>query len=325
MPMHPHIRQHLLAQELITPEDAARIEAFETQRPFSLHWELKTLLYLGVLLLNIGLGYLVYQNIDTIGHAALITLIGGISAFCFAYAIRHRRAFTTGETISPTPYYDYILLLGCLTFLVMEGYLQYQYQVFGTRYGLATFIPMVLFFGLAYWLDNRGVLSLGITALASWVGITVTPQELLSKNDFSSATIVFTGVLLGFVLSVVPFLSERYNFKKHFSLTYLNFGVHIGMISCLAGMMALDQELIYFPLLCFAVGFFLWYARTRGSFYFLTVAVVYGYIGITYLLIAHTESLNLDFTFYLLYFVLSCTGVIFFLINYKRFIKIDRP
>lgn len=323
--MNTPILRALLDQELVTPEEATAIGAFESRRPFSLHWELKTMLYLGVLILNIGLGYLIYQNIDSIGHVALITLIGGASAFCLAYAIRRRQPFTAGETVSPTQYYDYVLLLGCLLFLVMEGYLQYQYNVFGTKYGLATFIPMVLFFGLGYWLDNRGVLSLGITALASWVGITVTPQDLLSKNDFNSATIVYTGVALGAFLTIVPFLSERFNFKKHFSLTYLNFGVHIGMISCLAGMMALDNELLFFPLLCLAVGFFLWYARTRGSFYFLLVAVIYGYIGLTYLLIVHTDGLGLDFMFYLLYFILSCAGVIVFLINYKRFIKTDAP
>jgi len=323
--MHEPILRKLLQQELITPEDAEKIALFESKRPFSLHWELKTLLYLGVLLLNIGLGFLIYENIDTIGHAVLIVLIGLVSAGCFWYAVRHRKPFSMGEIKSPTPYYDYILLLGCLTFLIMEGYWQYQYEIFGTRYGLATFIPMVLFFVLAYWLDNRGVLSLGITALATWLGITVTPQDLLSENDFSSAAIVQTGVFLGAFLTVVPFLSERFGLKKHFSLTYLNFGVHILMISTLAGMIALGQTLLYFLLLIIGVGFFLWYARTRNSLYFLTVAVLYGYIGLTYMLIVHTESLNFGFRFYLFYFVLSCAGVILFLTNYKRFIKNNQP
>ncbi|MBK7937893.1 MAG: hypothetical protein IPJ82_12740 [Lewinellaceae bacterium] len=87
----------------------------------------------------------------------------------------------------------------------MEGYWQYQYNVFGEKYGLATFIPMVLFFGTAYSFDNRGVLSLAVTMLASWVGITVTPMELLSKNDFNSLTIINTGVFLGILLAVIPF------------------------------------------------------------------------------------------------------------------------
>jgi len=320
-----HLLQKLLQAELIDSTDAEKIELFESKRPFSLHWELKTLLYLGVLLMNVGLGILIYENIDTIGHVVLILLIGAVSAACFWYAIRHRKPFSMGAVESPTPFYDYILLLGCLTFLIMEGYWQYQYEIFGTRYGLATFIPMVLFFGLAYWLDNRGVLSMGITALATWLGITVTPQALLRENDFNSTTIIYTGVFLGLLLTVGPFLSERWGLKKHFSLTYLNFGVHILMISTLAGMMALDQSLLFFLLLCVAVGFFLWYARTRSSLYFLTVSVLYGYIGFTYMLITHTESMNFDFMFYLFYFIISCVGVILFLINYKRFIKPNQP
>lgn len=323
--MHEQIHRNLLQQELITPEDADKIASYESQKPFSLHWELKTLLYLGVLLLNIGLGFLIYENIDTIGHAVIITLIGVVSAACFWYAYRHRQPFSSGEVKSPTPYYDYILLLGCLTFLIMEGYWQYQYQIFGTRYGLATFIPMVLFFALAYRLDHRGVLSMGITALATWVGITVTPQDLLTQNDFSSETIIFTGIMLGAVLTAIPFLSERRDFKKHFSLTYLNFAVHILMISTLAGMMTMDISLLFFLLLCLAVGFYLWYARTRGSFYFLTMAVLYAYIGLTYMLIVHTDTFGLGAFFYLFYFMASCAGVIVFLTNYKRFIKTKQP
>ncbi len=325
--MHPDILRDLLAQEIIAPEEADKIALFESKKPFSLHWELKTLLYLGVILLNIGLGALIYENIDTIGHAALITLIGALSAACFWYSIRHRNPFSSTETVSPTPFYDYILLLGCLSFLIMEGYWQYQYQIFGSRYGMATLIPTILFFGLAYWLDNRGVLSLGITALATWLGITVTPQDLLSQNDFNSETIVATGAFLGALLSLIAFLSERQGFKKHFSLTYLNFGVHIGMISCLAGMMMLEHFLIYIPLFAIAVLFYMWYARTRSSFYFLTVTVIYAYIGLTYLLFQLLENSNMDLIayFYLFYFMASCAGVIVFLTNYKRFFKKDAP
>lgn len=317
--MHENILRRLLQQALIAPEDAEKITAFETKKPFSLHWELKTLLYLGVLLLNVGLGFIVYENIDSIGHTVIILLIGALSAGCFWYAVRHRQPFSKDEIESPTPYYDYILLLGCLAFLVMEGYWQYQYQVFGTRYGLATFIPMSLFFGLAYRFDNRGVLALALTALASWLGITVAPQDLLSGNDFNSASLVNTGIFLGVLLASVTFMSEYFSFKKHFSLTYLNFGVHILMVSCLAGMMSLDRSAIYFPLLLLSVGFFLWYARTRASFYFLLIAVLYGYIGFTYLMLSSAHNLN--FETYLLYFILSCGGIVVFLTNYKRFFK----
>jgi hypothetical protein len=323
--MHEPILHNLLQQELITPEDAEKIALFESKKPFSLHWELKTLLYLGVILLNVGLGFLIYENIDSIGHVALIVAIGAVSAGCLWYAIRHRKPFSFGEIKSPTPYYDYVLLLGCLTFLIMEGYWQYQYELFGTRYGLATIIPTVLFFALAYWLDNRGVLSLGITGLATWLGITVTPKELLARQDFNGETMIHTGIFLGVLLAVIPFLSERRGFKKHFSLTYLNFGVHILMIATLSGLMSQEQPTVYFLLLCLGVAFFLWYARTRNSLYFLTVPVLYGYFGLSYLFIVQTQRLNLSFTAYLFYFVLSCLGVIFFLLRYKSFLKKDQP
>ncbi len=321
--MYRQIIRNLLQQALITPADAGKITQFETRKPFSLHWELKTMLYLGVLLLNVGLGVLVYENIDSIGHVVIITAIGLVSVGCFWYAIRHRYPFSLGEVKSPTPYYDYILLLGCLTLLLMEGYWQYQYQIFGTRYGLATFIPMVLFFAIAYWLDNRGVLSLAITALASWMGITVSLQEILTKNDFSSQAIAHTGIFLGALLTVIPFALERINIKKHFSLTYLNFGVHIGMISCLAGLFLLDIKIVYFALLCLFTGFFMWYARTRHSVYFLTVVIVYSYIGITYAIFTALPDFNP--WFYLFYFLISCIGIIVFLTNYKKFFKNYTP
>jgi hypothetical protein len=323
--MHEPILHRLQEQELIPPEVADNIREHVATQPFSLHWELKSMLYLGVLLLNLGLGYLIYENIDSVGHAVLIALIGAVSVACFWYTWRHRQPFNPGAVEPPTPYYDYILLLGCLTFLIMEGYWQYQYNIFGDRYGLATFIPMVLFFGLAYRFDHRGVLSMGITALATWVGITVTPQELLRQNDFNSATIVYTGLGLGVLLVLIPFVSERFGIKKHFALTYLNFGIHILMISTLSGMMALDQAALFFPLLCLFTGYFLWYARTHGSFYFLTVSVLYAYIGLTYMFIVNTESWNLDFMFYLFYFIISCVGMILFLMQYKRFIKTEKP
>lgn len=317
--MHEYILKTLLQKSIIDDDTADRIGHFEVKKPFSLHWELKSMLYFGVLLLNLGLGVLIYENIDSIGHIALIFAIGAVSLGCFGYAYRHRAPFSAGEVESTIPYFDYILLLGCLTFLIMEGYWQYQYNIFGERYGLVTFIPMVLFFGLAYYFDNRGVLALGITALAAWVGITVTPLELLKANDFNSETIVLIGVGLAALLIAVPFISERFQFKKHFSLTYLNFGVHLIMVSCLAGMIALGKEILYFPLLCIAITFFLWYARKRESFYFLIVALIYAYTGVTFLILHHSN--NWSFEGYLFYFVASCGGIIALLLNYKKFFK----
>jgi hypothetical protein len=322
--MSQPILEEMAAREILSAADTEKIRAAESGRLFSLHWELKTMLYFGVLLMNVGLGFLIYQHINSIGHLTILAVIALACGLCFWYAWKHQKPFSLGEVDSATPYFDYILLLGCLLFLVLEGYLQYQYRIFGERYGLVSFIPMVLFFFLGYRLDNRAVLSLGISALATWLGITVTPHELLKNNDFHSETIIQTGIALGFFLSVVPFVMEKYGIKKHFSLTYLNFGIHLLMVSALSGMMALDKTWWYLPPLLAGLVFYLWYARQNESFYFFTASIIYGYIGLcTVVLRNWAEGWWTEH--YTLYFI--CTGSImaYLLIQNKHFIQSKQP
>jgi len=321
--MQECILNELSVKGLITPELQDHIRMYEAQKPFSLYWELKTILYLAVVLLNLGLGWLIYENIDSIGHGVIMAGIAGICGACFIYTYRNRTPFSWKHTESPSPYYDYILLLGCLTFVILGGYLQYQYQIFGTRYGLATFIPMGFFFMVAYYFDHRGALSLAITALASWLGVTVTPAGVFSENNFSNAGIVWAGVLLGIALCVVAFLSESKDMKKHFSLTYLNFSVHILFIASLAGLIIIEQW-SFFLILTLASAFFIWYAHTRHSLYFMTVALIYAYIGLTYLVlqIRFDGSDEGTIYFYNFYFVASCAAIIVFLLRYKKILKV---
>ena len=319
--MLDHILNNLQSAELIDAEEQKRIKNAELNKFFSLHWELKTLLYLGVVLLNIGLGYLIYQNIDTIGHAVIIGLISLICGVCFVYAARNVPSFSLNALKSPTIYYDYAVLLGCLTFLIVEGYLQYQYTFFGTRYGLAAFIPTLLFFPVAYYFDNRGVLSLAIIALGSWVGITVTPLELLNQNDFSSELLIYTGILLGILLCFIGYLSELKDIKKHFAFTYFNFGIHLFFIAALSGLFNWTQYLLFIPLIICGIVFFAWYARKTASFYFLLFAIIYGYIALTYLIINALSHSNADILVYIFYFIISCPLMLALIFNYKKLIK----
>ena len=144
------ILQAIQQKQVLADEQAQVIRSFEESKPFSLHWELRTILYAGVTLLSSGLGILIYKNIDTIGHGILIALIGLISAACFWYVWKHRKPFSPQLVETDSPFADYALLLGCLTFLTMEGYWQYQYNVFGQRYGLVTAIPALLFLKLTF-------------------------------------------------------------------------------------------------------------------------------------------------------------------------------
>lgn len=308
----------LLARQLISPEQYATIRAHEQNRLFSVHWELKTVLYAGVLLLNIGLGLLIYLNIDTIGHLSVIALTAAISVGCFWYAYKNRAPFSSEKIESASPYFDYALLLGCLTFVILEGYAQYQYGVFGTHYGLATFLPMVLFFFVAYYFDHQGVLAMAITALASWLGIAVTPRELFVNNDFSSGRLIYTGLILGTILCGAAFFSLQQQIKRHFHFTYLNFGANILFLACICGLMVLGQEWLFSVLLTGVTVSIIWYARREKSFYFLILAVIYAYWGVSYL-VFRIDLFQSTLMFY--YFIFSCAGVIYLLAQYRKLLN----
>ena len=66
---------------------------------------------------------------------------------------------------------------------------------------------MLLLFIVAYYFDHLGVLSLAITNLAAWVGITATPTRILKHNDFNSERTIYSALVLGIVLIAVALLS----------------------------------------------------------------------------------------------------------------------
>jgi hypothetical protein len=89
----------LLFQETILSEEQYKKLTWEEEtRPISIHWEVRIFLLLGISFLCGGLGTLVYKNIETIGHQAIIGLImpiewaltlAGIAFLALAYFLMH--------------------------------------------------------------------------------------------------------------------------------------------------------------------------------------------------------------------------------------------
>lgn len=312
------ILEHLAGSKVISSRQKERILAIEQNPLFSIHWELRTLLYLGITLLSGGLGTLIYQNIDSIGHSVIVAVIAILCFAAFGYALWKRMAFSTEEVINPSPFADFALLLGCLLFVTLEGYLQYQYNLFGTRYGLVTFLPAILFIGLAYLFDHRGVLSMGLTALASWVGLAISPEKLFS-NDFTNQNLLILAIILGIFLVLTGWLSERYSFKKHFAFTYFFLGGNLTAIASLAGLFNNEGKIIYFLVIMSLAILGVMYAHQKQSFLFLLLGVIYGYIAFSYGLFTVLNSISSEITFLFstLYFFATCAGIVVFFIKIK--------
>lgn len=307
------VLDELNKQGILPPDQQAQIAEIEQKRPFSLHWELRAMLYAGILLLSSGVGLLIYDNFDRIGHGALLLAIAVACIGSFWFAWRHRPEWTISQTVSRSSFGDYALLLACLLFLTLEGYAQYAYNVFGTRYGLVTLLPALLFLPLAYRFDHRGVLGMALTALISWVGVTVRTLELYFKTNFFNQTTVFSAIGLSLVLMAVALLLERRRIKPHFTYTYLTMAGNLLMVALLGGLFNFETMRLWFALglgaACFA---FDRYFRRDGSFVFLLMSVVYGYIGITYLFFHYLHPT--EDTYYW-YFISTGIAVVYYLMS----------
>ena len=313
------IFEQLHREGLLSEASLNKIRIDEGTRLFSIHWEVKTLLYIGVLLLTGGIGILIYKNIETIGHTVILALIGAVCAGCFVYCERKKLPFSFNKVPAPNAYFDYILLLGCLTLLTFITYLQVQYTAFGESYGLATFIPMVILFVCSYYFDHLGVLSLAITNLAAWMGVAVTPLKIFKANNFEDAQIIFAGLLLGTVLVLLAHLSKTRKLKEHFSFTYLNFGMNVSFVSCLAGMFYFeDTYFLWFVPLAILAFYFYRQAVKLSSFYFMLMVVLYSYVGVGYGVIRLISEV---WILVLMYFMGSAILSVILLINLNQKLK----
>ncbi len=310
----------LAQKNLIDPDQKLKLEQFERQKPISLFAFLRTLLYLSITAFITGSGVLIYQNIDTLGHTILISLLALVTVACFWFVFKKGNPYSPQKVEHTEAYLDLVLLLGCLLFLALEGYAQYQFGIFGSRYGLAVIIPAVFFLFLAYRFDHQGVLSMALTALASWVGLTAAPTEILAKNDFSDPTIIRSAILFGIVVVGIGWLLEKRLIKKHFTYTYLLVAGTLYLVACLGGMFTMDTWQLGFGVL---LGIGCWYfyknAREEESLLFLLISVLFGYIGLTYLIF---NNLSLDIGAFLgtFYFLASAALVVWFFLNFKKLI-----
>ena len=119
----------LSEKDILSSEQSDALKKEVQTRPISVHWEINILLLAGIACLSTGLGVLIYKNIDTIGHQALIGLVALATIACGSYVYRKKQPFLWNEMQETRPLVDNILLLGCSLFLILEGYLILKLQI----------------------------------------------------------------------------------------------------------------------------------------------------------------------------------------------------
>src|SRR6516225_9776133 len=93
--------EELLEKRLITQEQFQKIEPIVSGKIVSVFYELRTLLYLGVMLFTTGAGILVYQNIGSIGHIVSIIALTILMFACFWYVHKLEVGYSNEAVQSP--------------------------------------------------------------------------------------------------------------------------------------------------------------------------------------------------------------------------------
>lgn len=288
--------QTLFEKNFITEEQLVQIKEYRSSGIFSLNGELKMFLYLSVLFFTSGIGILIYENIDTIGHIAILSLLLIVIVICFYFCFKNSKGFQKSETTFESPVLEYLVLAANILTCIFIGYMQFQYKPFGTHYGLATLVPTIVSFFCAYYFDNKSVLTIAITGLAAYVGFSVTPQDLLKNDFYSHQDLSYSAVILGGLLVLWTIYSSKIQLKTHFNLIYLTFALHMISIASISNLVN-DHKGIWFAFSIILAG---------SSFYFYKISheikaislfvfmIIYAYIGINIFIFRIFE--NIDFS-----------------------------
>lgn len=320
--------EHLHEQGLLSDASLDKIRQQQSNRSISLFWDLRLVLYAGVLLLTGGLGVLIYKNIDTIGHIAIILAMTAATLFCYGFALKRMESFSWDEVRSPGTVFDYVLLLASILMVTLIGYVQYQYRIFGTEWKLATFIPMLILFFTAYLFDHQGLLSMAIVNLAAWLGVTINERVFLQSNQLNNKTTLITAALLGAALILASFFSKITGKKAHFHQLYHQFGTHLYFLSAFIALFVFSPR--YYPwVLVFMGGAVYHYlkATKENSYYYMVITMIYSYGCLSFIAVDMLDratgiQYETKSKLILTYFTVSAVLLITLLIgHYKKFRK----
>lgn len=319
--------QDLFDRKLITENQYQEIRTYRSLNIFSLNTELKLLLSLSVLMFTSGIGILIYDNIDSIGHIALLAILLVLICGCFYYCFKNSKGFQKTETTSESPFLEYIVLIANVLTCIFIGYLQFQYEVFGTHYGLATLIPTLVSFICAYYFDNKSVLTIAVTGLAAYVGLSVTPQDIFNDNNhfYSDQSLSFSAIMLGVLLILWTIYSFRINLKTHFAFIYLTFALHIISVASIANLPHHDWTwLLFAAFLAGSSYYFYKISHEQKAISIYVFMIIYAYIGFNIFLFRIFENVDFSDLWELFIFLLPAYfigSIVMFIKLIKKFNK----
>jgi len=296
-------------QGAISTEQQAHLASLSRREPLSLSLELNLLLYAGVLAFVAGLGWTISTWSQQLGDVLVLTILSIILTASFWYCFSRAPAWSAAETAAPTPIFDYVLYLGSLVWCVELAYLENRFHVLSGQLDLYLLATAGLFFFLAYRFDNRFVLSLALSTLAGWFGLTISHWPSHQDAAYRQYALLYC-LLVG----IAGTLLQRRGLKPHFFGTYLNIVANVLFWALLSGVFNRQGYGLWFLALLIACGASVVWGLARRQSAFVAYAAVYGYAGVSSLFLRGVT----DESAVLSYFVVSGVAMLVVLVQIGR-------
>jgi hypothetical protein len=321
------IVEHLHNKNAIDESSYQSIVSYFSAQKFSIHWELRSLLYIGITLFTSGLSVFIYNNIGELGHIALIILLFGACIASYIYNFKNALPFSKQQVNQTNPFYDYAVLLASLLLISAIGYLQFKYNFLGGLGSFSTLIISFVLFATAFRFDHKGVLTLAISFHASFFGLVVTPLQFLDNMDnFAEQNLLYVALGLGVLLYVYVLIINYLQVKIHFAIVLLNFAVNIFLIAALMGVFTQSFSGIYYLILLVGsiVSFF--QAKHHQSFAIYLTLVLTNFIALSYFILKAFFDFDTSAAIYLgfLYLIFGGAALVYLLKNHKTILGYDK-
>ena len=285
------------------------LASLSRREPFSLFLELNILFYAGVLAFVAGLGWTVTTYSEQLGDVLVLAILSAIFAACFWYCFSRAPAWALAQTSAPNAAFDYVLYLGSLVWCIELAYLEDRLHLLSGQWDLYLLATAVFFFFLAYRFDNRFVLSLALSSLAGWFGLTISHWRSDQDAAYRQYALIYCLLIGG-----GGALLKLRGVKPHFFGTYLNIAANVGFWALLSGVFEREEYGLWFLALLVACGVSLAWGLKRRQFAFVAYSAVYGYVGVSSILVRNIRN----FTSILAYFVFTGVAMVVGLVLIAR-------
>ncbi len=284
----------------ISPEQHTLLSGLSRGEPFSLFLELNLLLYAGVLLFVGGLGWTVSTWSQQLGDVLVVALLSALFGASLWYCFSR----TTVSLVL-----DYVLYFGCLIWTVELAHIENRYQMLSGQWDLYLLATAGLFFLLAYRFDNRFVLTLALTSLAGYFGLSIAHWRVNQDAEIRNYAVLYSLLVAG-----AGVLLERRGLKPHFFDTYLNIAANVMFWAMLAGVFERQDHGLWLLGLLATCGASLAWGLRRRQALFIAYAAVYGYIGVNSIILHNVH----DFSAIVAYFLITGVAMLVLLVWISR-------